>query len=178
MRLNTVVEIYKEPSISSKVIQKIYWDNLKNYNNLKQYSEDEVFLAYVPKNNYAFLSVLDETDDNWYQVCFNQKTGETGWIKQDENAKFYSWPEFMIKFGKDKGAYIFKDVKSRNLYARPDDTSPVIDSWKWEKNVQPYFVNGNWLIVKILDYNNQLKTGYIRWRETDGRLLIFANLRK
>ena len=48
LRLTNLTVIYEEPDENSDVIQKIYWDNLKNYNTLDDTTENDAFVAYVP----------------------------------------------------------------------------------------------------------------------------------
>ncbi|MBE7706808.1 MAG: hypothetical protein E7Z91_06170 [Cyanobacteria bacterium SIG30] len=176
MRLNRIVNIYKDKDENSEIIQKIYWDNAQNFNNKLKKSEEKTFVAFFPKNDFAFLSVEDEQED-WYLVCFDQENKSFGWVKQGESAKFYTWQDFIMKFGQKKGIYYFEEIKDKFLYAKPDENSQIVDEWKYAKFIQPWYINGNWMIVKVLDYDNNQKTGYMRWRTDDGKLLIFAKLR-
>ena len=79
-------------------------------------------------------------------------------------------------FGKKHGLYLLDD-SNKNLYSKAEDGAQVVDSFKYAKYIEPWFVNGNFLMVKIIDYDNKQKTGYIRWRTDDGKLLVFVKFR-
>ncbi len=185
VRINKVINIYQEKDENSEIVQKIYWDNYKNYNNLLKIPEYKTFVVFYPKADYAFLSVEDddtveneeEESTNWYLVCYDQENKLYGWVKEGESAKFYSWKDFIMFFGRKNGIILFDNGEEKKLYAKPDENSQVVDEWKYAKYIEPWFISGNWLMVKVTDYDNKQKTGYIRWRTEDGKLLLFVKFR-
>ncbi len=179
LRVSNLTKIYEEQNENSDIVQKIYWDNGKNFKTLDGTPPESTFIAYIPASNYAFLAVEDE-NDKWVLVCYNQKTGKTGWVKKDETSnEFYTWADFINTLGRKNGIYAFKDIpqEERVLYSTAQDDAQIVDKWEIAKHISPWYINGNWLMVKIIDYDNTQKTGYIKWRTDEGKLLIFVDLK-
>lgn len=178
LRIANEITIYEQRNEKSPVVQKIYWDNLGNYKTAQKISQQNTFLAFVPEKNFAFLTVEDE-DDAWVQICYNQKNLKYGWIKKDSNSKFLSWKDFILKYGKKYGLAPFEDAYKGNkkLYAKPSEASQIVDSWDFSKFILPWYVNGNWLMVKLYDYDDAQKTGYMKWRDETGNIFVFPKLK-
>ena len=143
--------------------------------NKERCSQEEVFSAFSPKNKLAFLTTIDESD-KWSFVCFNQSERPIcGWAKEDNN-KFYTWTEFFGTFGKKYGLYLFKDLKKADkiLYAAPVKQSNTTGSIELPRMISPWLVSGNWLLVKVYDFNNQTKTGWLNFRDNYGKLKLFV----
>lgn len=136
---------------------------------------DEVFAAYSKSKNLAFMTTLDETE-GWSLVCFNQSERPVcGWV-EEENNKFYNWSDFFGIFGKKYGLYLFKDLQKPDkvLYSAPTKQTNSIGSLEMPKMITPWLIRGNWLLVKVLDFQNQAKTGWINFRGNDGKLKLFV----
>lgn len=136
---------------------------------------DEVFAAYSKSKKIAFLTTLDTTE-GWNLVCFNQTERPVcGWVEEQQN-KFYSWSEFFEIFGKKYGLYLFKDLQKNDkiLYGAPVKQTNSLGSIEMPKIITPWLIRGNWILVKVHDYNNQLKTGWINFRGDDGKLKLFV----
>ena len=136
---------------------------------------EEVFAAFSPKNKIALMTTLDESQD-WSFVCFNQTQYPIcGWAKEDKN-KFYNWTDFFGIYGKKYGIYMFKDIKKADkiLYSAPVQQSNSTGSIELPKYIMPWLVRGNWLLVKVYDYNNQTKTGWLNFRDNYGKLKLFV----
>ena len=139
-------------------------------------SQDEVFAAFSQSKKIALLTALDETE-GWSLVCFNQSQNPVcGWVKEDAKNKFYNWSDFFNIYGKKYGLYMFKDVQKvdKILYAAPVKQSNTTGSIELPKMISPWLIRGNWLLVKVHDFNNQVKTGWINFRGNDGKLRLFV----
>lgn len=138
--------------------------------------EEDIYLARKQKDNLALLSVEIDTDD-WFYVCYNHKHKLYGWVKKDENIDFLSWKDFFDLYGRKKGIYIYSNVDSKykGMYSKPDLNSTRVDNFKHSKHVSLWLVSGDWMLVKVTTYDNQTKTGWIKWKTDDGALLAFPN---
>jgi hypothetical protein len=127
------------------------------------------------------MSVTEDTDD-WYQIVYNQKTGATGWVQRTNSGdKFMTWLEFMNKYGRDKGIYLFLDLPAeyRKLHMAPDENARIQDIVNYSPDdVKIKFVKGNWMLVKVVDYSRtETHIGWIKWRNLDGKIFVFPNLK-
>lgn len=181
-RVTSYITIYKEPDLNSKVVKKIYWNNIENFiTDKKEESPKEIFIAYLPKENNVFFSVEDENDD-WVKVCYNQKKLLFGWVKKEnenQGAKFYTYKDLFFELGKKYGIYTFRNLADENkkLYSAPNKEAKVIDDFNYPKHISPWLIQGNWMLVKVTTYDNKTKTGWFKYRTDEGRLNGFIKLR-
>ena len=137
---------------------------------------DEVFASYSKNKKIAFMTTLDTTE-GWNLVCFNQNEYPVcGWVEEEKN-KYYTLAEFFEKFGKKYGVYLFKDLQKTDkiLYAAPIKQTNSTGSLEMPKTITPWLIRGNWMLIKAIDFQNQLKTGWINYRGNDGKLKLFVN---
>ena len=168
--------LYESADENSKKVLEVKWAQDGDLLCNGKTCESNPFVAYVPNKNYAILAVYEEYGE-WAEVYYG-KGDKRLFLKLNENTKFYTWGQFMLVYGKKHGLYVFKDVKKdkRLLYAAPDNEAQVVDNYEIAKFITPWFVRGNFVMVKLINWDNKQKTGYLRWRDTDGRLWGFAKL--
>ena len=168
----------REPSNDSEILETLNFD----YNNQtsclinkSRCSIDEVFSAYSENKKIALLNTLD-VNDNWSLVCFNQlERPVCGWVDEKLNNKYYNWNDFFNIYGRKYGLYFFKDLQKKDkvLYAGPLKETNTTGSIQLPRAVTPWLVRGNWVLVKVYDLNNQLKTGWFNYRDDRGKLKLF-----
>lgn len=170
--------IYEENSENSKLIKKIKWSENAQIICSGDCLNNQLFVTWVPSKSYAIMSALDEIE-GWAQVYYDQKTAKLGWVKLSDKTKFFTWAEFMTTYGKKHGYFLFKDIKKeeRKLYSQPQEASQIVDSWEIAKYIAPWYIKGNWMMAKVLDFDNAQKTGWLKWRGTDGTLYGFVNFK-
>lgn len=169
--------IYEAQSMASPIAEVLVWDEKGSivHKNSGPINPQNTFVAFVPSEKLAFLSVDDE-EDGWIRVCYNQKNLKFGWIKKSDENEMLLWQDFFSIYGKKYGIYLFRDVKKENkkLFSKPEDDAQVIDRFEYVKNITPWLVKGNWMLVKIINYDNTKKTGWMKWRDSLGQLYVFA----
>jgi len=174
------IVIYKNNDETSNIVEVIVWDEQGNvsHKNPGVLQISNAFVAFVPSNNTALFAVDDE-DDDWIKICYNQKQQKYGWIKKADGHKVIDWQDFFKTYGRKYGVYLFKDISkdSRQLYAKPQSGAQSVDSFTYTKNISPWLIRGNWMLVKIINYDNTKKTGWVKWRDESGKLLIFTYLK-
>ncbi len=171
--------IFDEPKDDAKLLQRVTWDEKGNVNCKGDCDDGALFTLFVPSKNTVMLSATDE-DEGWAQVCYGQQSGKLGWMRLEGENKFLSWSQYLVTYGKTHNFYMFKDIpKSENrLYAQPEDGAKSVDSWEYAKQITPWYVKGNWAMVKIINFDNTQKTGWLKWRTADGTLRGFVDLRQ
>ncbi len=171
--------IFDKPEDAAQLVQKVIWDEKGNIT-CKGDCDDNAFLVlFLPSKNHVILSAVDE-DNGWAKVCYGQKSEKFGWIKLVGSNIFIPWSEYLVKYGKQYSYYVFKDISKDEykLYAQPQDDAQSIDSWEYAKEITPWYVKGNWMMIKVLNFDNTQKTGWFKWRTSDGQLRGFVDLRK
>ena len=168
-----------KPSDDAEIVETVNFDFKTEETtcliNKAKCSTEDVFAAFSPKNKIALLTTLDESE-HWSFVCFNQYDYPVcGWAKDDTN-KFYNWTDFFNVYGKKYGLYLFKDLQKSDkiLYAAPVKQTNTTGSIELPRIITPWLVSGNWLLVKVYDFNNQTKTGWINFRDNYGKLKLFV----
>ena len=92
-----------------------------------------------------------------------------------------SLKDFYLANGRKNGVYLFKDVPpdERKLYAQPFEKAEdkkTVANYDHAYKIKLEIIKGNWMLVRVLDLNNDEKIGYLRWRTNEGKLLLFPNL--
>ena len=175
-KVESPLNIRQEPSENSAITETLDFD----YNNSLQCSSgtcsfEKVFSVYSKKNKVAMLSTVDETE-GWAKVCYNEINPFCGWIKEDDNNKFYNWRDFYGVLGKKYGLYPFKNIEKKDkiLYSSNKYDSNSTGKMLLPKIIFPWLVSGNWILVKAHDYDNSIKTGWINFRDENGKLKYFV----
>lgn len=170
--------VYSEPNENSKLAELIQWNKL----GVKAYpvslSSSQAFIAFLPEKKIALFSVISDTDD-FYEIIYNHTTGAKGWIKKESSDKFLTWFEFMNKYGKKNGLYLFADLPEHHkiVHTGPGEDSQIIENcFYYPTGIKLKFIRGNWMLVRIIDYNKQAPIGWIRWRSDDGKIFLFPDL--
>ncbi len=174
-------KVYQYPYEDAKIIREACYDNLKNSAIVNSVDMRKVsYVAYVPSNNVALLTVDLNPGNNWYCVFLNQETGETGWVYNDNPDAFYTYRRLFYDFGKKYGLRLFGDLTNEEkvLYAKEDTNSQVIERLTYPKFITFTVIRGNWMLVSVNDMTKQAKVGWFNWRNDDGTLNIFPNLKE
>ena len=177
-KIQSPVVMRREPKLEGEVLETLNFDYKNNSScliNKDRCTIDEIFAAYSRDKKIALLTTLDSTD-GWNLVCFNQTEFPVcGWVEEEKN-KFYNWSEFFEYFGKKYGLYLFKDLQKSDkiIYGAPIKQTNSLGSIEMPKLITPWLVRGNWILVKVNDFNNEQKTGWINFRGNDGKLKLFV----
>lgn len=167
-----------EPKSDGKILETLTFDYNNHAScqiNKERCEIDDIFAQYSTSRKLAFLTTLDATQD-WNMVCFNQtQTPVCGWVEEEKN-KYYNLSEFFDEFGKKYGVYLFKDLKKADkvLYSAPLKETNSTGSIEIPRYISPWLIRGNWMLVKVNDFEGKAKTGWIQFRGTDNKLRLFV----
>lgn len=170
------IKIYKEPDEKSEVLMNILW-NETGLTSSPVKAED-VFVAFYPKKNLGFLTVVDESNDlEWLQISYQKD--KTGWIKIDDPYKYSNWRNFLNDYGRKYGLVYLKGTPEsvKKLHGSPEETSKIISSITLAKAIKLNNVSGNWLLAIIYDIDNTQKIGWINWRTKEGQIFLFPAIK-
>lgn len=172
------IKIYKEPNENSELLLDVSWD-AQNFN-CSNVSASNLFVVFLQKKNLAFLTVVDENDnEDWVQIIYNRSGVKTGWIKKEDDYRFMSWRTFFNLYGRKYGLYYMKDApeESKVIYGSNADDAQSIGKITLPQTVKLTSVNGNWLLIIAFDIDKQQKIGWIKWRNISGEIYLFPDVK-
>lgn len=170
--------IYDQPNEKSKILMKCNWD-YKHFN-CPNTSMSNLFSVFVQSKELAFMTVTDDIGD-WVEVIYDRNTNKKGWIKKDETDpfRFLNLRTFYKMYGKKYGIYLLKDVPQEVKNLKTSTSTDAQNCGQIEKpiKIQLQAVQGNWLLVKVIDIDKSTKIGYLQWRNTNGEIYAFPNIK-
>jgi len=172
------IKIFKEPNENSALLLNVSWD-FKTFN-CADISASNLFVVFFPKKDLAFLTVVDESDNqDWVQVVYNRNGNQLGWVKKDDEFKFMSWRTFFNIYGRKYGLYYMKDAPefTRAISGTNSDESKTIGRISFPNTINLTSLNGNWLLVNAFDMDKTPKIGWIKWRSTSGEIYLFPDIK-
>ncbi len=165
--------LLSHPDSNSDVIKKMTF----SYN--PETMPDGVFALLINEKQLGFLYVSDIDDDGWVQVIYDKQTGAKGWVQTKDRMQFLPWLNFYNLYGRKYGMRLLKDVPEEieDLHAKSEDNSQTIAKLNYVKQIKLMAVRGNWALVSVKDLDEVPKTGYLKWRSSEGRIYAFPNIR-
>ena len=170
--------IYEQPNEKSTVLLKCNWD-YKHFN-CPNTSMSNLFAVFVQSKELAFMTVTDDIGD-WVEVIYDRNTNKKGWIKKDvtDPYRFLNLRTFYNLYGRKYGIYVLKDAPQEINILR---TSTSVDSQTSGQiddpiKIQLQAVKGNWLLVKVIEGDKTTRTGYLQWRNTNGEIYAFPDIK-
>ncbi len=188
--------IYATPDETGEPIERFQWSGNGTPNTLFSQARQNyvpiasIFMCYFPKINVAAMSVVSDNGEGWAEVVYDQRREKTGWVKlrsamaetdtkdwPEHFGRFQTWLDFMKFNGKAAGIYWLTGVSQYHRSPRmsPDDKSKMLEMQMIRK-LKVMHVRGNWLLVEVMDFDRSTPMGWVRWRDTSGRLMVFPNL--
>lgn len=167
------IKIYSHPEANSRVIKTF------DFSYVPETMPDSVFAVLLNEKKLGFLFVSDIGDEGWVEVIYNRKTGAKGWVQTEDQFQFLPWLSFYNMYGRKYGLRFMKDVPEdlQVLRAKSEDSSQSIDVLKHVKQIKLTVIRGNWALVSVVDIDKTPKTGYLKWRDSDGKIYAFPNIR-
>ncbi len=167
------IKIYSHPEANSRVVKTF------DFSYVPETMPDSVFAVLLNEKKLGFLFVSDIGDEGWVEVIYNRKTGAKGWVQTEDQFQFLPWLSFYNMYGRKYGLRLMKDVPKdlQVLHAKSEDSSQSIDVLKHVKQIKLTVIRGNWVLVSVVDIDKIPKTGYLKWRDSDGKIYAFPNIR-
>ena len=167
------ITLYSHPEVNSAVIKKLDF----SYN--PETMPDNVFAVLLNEKKLGFLYVSDIGDDGWVDVIYDKITGAKGWVQTEDRFQFLPWLSFYNMYGRKYGLRILKDAPDEieTLHAKSEDLSQNVATLRFVKQIKLTVIRGNWALVSVVDIDKTPKTGYMKWRGTDGTIYAFPNIK-
>ncbi len=167
------ITLFSHPEANSDIIKKMQF----SYN--PETMPDRVFALLINEKQLGFLYVTDIGDEGWVEVIYDKRTGAKGWVQTADRMQFLPWINFYNLYGRKYGLRILKDAPEdiEVLKAKSEDVSQIVAKFNYVKQIKLTAIRGNWALVSIFDLDKTPKTGYLKWRETDGTIYAFPNVK-
>ncbi len=187
------VVIRQEPSLEAPITEELFWmtqqESMQVYAKSTQAGlpSNHVFISFYPAKNIAMMAAIGDTEDGWVEVVYDHTKNKTGWVRLDDMnetknpaehfASYQPWQDFMKYNAKAHGIYWLNGVKDYHRSIRTSDKDeakflPVTVI----RDLKVKHIRGNWMLVEVLDFERNTPIGWVRWRDSDGNLMVFPNI--
>lgn len=169
------VTVLEAPDENAKVLARLSWDaNTVDIDGLKKEPKN-VFAIFSPQKSLSGFIALDEIGTEYTKIIYDNQKQLSGWIKNSPENKVFYWRQLFYRYGKTRGLYMFADtVKTQKLLrVSPDEESEISYEFIYPKYIRLQLIKGNWALIKVVDYDNEQKVGWFKWRNSDGTLNLF-----
>ena len=167
------VVLFSHPEGNSNIIKKMSF----SYN--PETMPDSVFAVLINEKKLGFLYVTDIGDEGWVEVIYDKRTGARGWVQTQVQMQFLPWRNFYNLYGRKYGLRYLKDAPEdlEVLRAKPEDLAQIVSKFNFVKQIKLTVIRGNWALVSVMDLDKVPKTGYMKWRDNDGTIYAFPNIK-
>jgi len=179
LKIEQPFDVYAEPNEKSKKLGHFSLQNTKSAI-IETTGQITPFIIEIPSQKDYFVTIYEYPSENWIKIYYNRKGDETGWIKLKDKRSFMTWKEFLYKYGKNNGLRIMRDVPTEEfkLYAKTSEESKVVDEFIYPEYIVCRMIQGNWMLITVSDSGKEYKTGWFKWRNPDGKLRLFPNMKE
>ena len=170
------VTIYKFPDEKSQILYRVRWNANEFFPS--NIGANKFFSVFIAEKELALINVVDIAD-GWVEVVYDNSTGATGWIKEDDPYKFMTWINFYNTYGKKYGLNLLKGAPAvcKDMKSAPEDAAQNISTINVPKHIHLNVIRGNWALISVMDIDKIPKTGYVRWRSEDGVRYYFPAIK-
>lgn len=171
------VNIYKYPNEKSQILYRVRWNFEEFFP--QNIGAENFFTVFIADKELGLVNTVDVVD-GWVEIVYNNSTGETGWIKEDDPYKFMTWINFYNTYGKKYGLKMLKGAPEfcKDIKASTDDKAKTISVINVPQKIHLNIIRGNWALVSVKDLDKTPKTGYVRWRSDDGVRYYFPDIKR
>lgn len=167
------IVLFSHPEANSDIVKKM------SFSYAPDSMPDGVFALLLNDKNLGFLYVTDIGDEGWVEVIYDKFTCAKGWVKTNDMMQFLPWINFYNLYGRKYGLRFMKDAPKdlEVLRAKSEDNSQIVSKMNYVKQIKLTAIRGNWALVSVQDLDETPKTGYMKWRDSDGTIYAFPNVK-
>ena len=172
-QVNNTLTVYSSPDANSQVLKKVELS----------YKPEEMpvnmFAILINEKNLGFLYVTDVDEDGWVEVIYDKNFGAKGWVHAGDKLQFLPWINFYNLYGRKYGMRILKDAPkgTYTLHSQCEDLSQSLSKINYVQKIKLTKISGNWALVTVMDLDKIPKSGWMKWRDSDGTIFAFPNVR-
>lgn len=139
-----------------------------------------LFAVLLNDRELGFLYVTDIDEDGWVEVIYDKQMGAKGWVRTEDKMQFLPWINFYNLYGRKYGLAILKDAPKDvyTLHSQCEDDSQSISKMNYVQKIKLVKLSGNWALVTVMDLDKTPKSGWLKWRNSDGSIYAFPDIKQ
>ena len=168
------ITIYEKPDFKSTII-------LERTLVYKDVPTDSMFAIMVSSKYLGYLYVTNTSDDEcWVEVIYDKANNLKGWVYKSDDFQFMPWINFINLYGRKYGMCVLRNTSPEiiGIHSQPDESGQILGKISRPKLIRLTSVEGNWMLVSVLDFSSETTTGYIKWRNEKGKIFLFPKFCK
>ncbi len=165
--------LYEAADKNSEIIKTI------EFSYKKETMPEGSFALLINEKQLGFLYVTDIDEDGWVEILYDRKNNLKGWTQTADRMQFLPWMNFYNMYGRKYGIRILKDAPENTytLHAKNEDLSQSLSKLNHVQKIKLTKISGNWALVSAMDLDKTPKTGWLKWRDSDGTIYVFPNIK-
>ena len=165
--------LYEAADKNSEIIKTI------EFSYKKETMPEGSFALLINEKQLGFLYVTDIDEDGWVEILYDRKNNLKGWTQTADRMQFLQWMNFYNMYGRKYGIRILKDAPENTytLHAKNEDLSQSLSKLNHVQKIKLTKISGNWALVSAMDLDKTPKTGWLKWRDSDGTIYVFPNIK-
>ena len=169
-----VLKVFEKPDSKSNVLFQKKWSYVTVSETDYAYN---LFAVLKDKKDLSFVYATD-MDEDYVKVVYDKSKNLQGWAYKEDEFQFLPWITFYNMYGRKYGLKILKDAPDfvYDVHSRSDNDSQVIGKITRPKEIRLTAVQGNWVLVTVLNLGDKVSTGFIRWRGDNCEIYLFPNI--
>lgn len=166
--------VYKEPHTESPIV----FEEIINYGALLDKYTSNTLCILIPQKQLGYVFATD-CDEDWVEIIYDKTNNRKGWVLKEDSFQFMPWITFYNMYGRKYGliTLISTQKEVMTVYSQPEESAQQIAKIHHPKQIRLTSTEGNWALVTILDTENNTYTGYIQWRDINGKYYIFPDVK-
>lgn len=167
------IAVYSHPEANSELLKRA------ELSYKPESMPDNMFAVLINEKSLGFLYVTDMEEDGWVEVIYDKQTGARGWVQTADRLQFLPWINFYNLYGRKYGLRILKDAP-KDMYvlrAQSEDLSQPLSKLNHIQKIKLTKVSGNWALVTVMDLDKTPKSGWLKWRDGNGVIYAFPNVK-
>lgn len=167
------IVLYSHPDSNSSVIKQ--FDFSYNADNMP----NNAFAVLLNKKELGFMYVTDVDEEGWVEVLYDKTSGKKGWVQTQDKMQFLPWINFYNLYGRKYGLALMKDIPKdlQVLHSQCEDNSQTLSKLNYVEKIKLVKISGNWALVTVMDLDRTPKSGWLKWRNSDGTIYAFPAIK-
>ena len=65
----------------------------------------------------------------------------------------------------------------KKMHTSPGDEAQLVKEIPYcPEQIELMYIRGNWMLIRVIDFDQSAPVGWIRWRSDDGKIFVFPRL--